>query len=210
MPPVLRQGRAYLQGTGLTVKLPDSKYNRGNSLFPGEHFVDHLSSSPSTFTRTNTAFSPAELDRCSEYLPESSLVLSGITRKDMVSTWSTCPRRITLSTPRRFQVTLGAGLPLITAKSRMGHPALTDRPFLRLASRSISGASVAKRQRDKETKRHGVGGHVQGLLHPITAHETRSEVKLAFLQSYPGSLWGRQLLSGRHGVPSPPGSGRTL
>lgn len=104
--------------------------------------------SPRTLTRTNTAFSPAELDRVREYLPESSLVLSGMTRKDMVSTWSTWPLRITLSTPKRFQVTFGAGLPLITAKSLIGQPALTARPFLRLASRSISGASVVREEKN--------------------------------------------------------------
>lgn len=130
----------------IDYELSSLKKEKANSLICGENLRDNsLYFLPSTFTRTNTAFSPAELDRCSEYFPESSLVLSGMTRKDIVSTWSTWPRRMTLSTPRRFQVTLGAGLPLITAKSRMGHPALTARPFLKLASRSISGVSVPNR-----------------------------------------------------------------
>lgn len=88
MPPVHQQDREYLQDTEVTVNLV---YIQQGEVLIWWRQLGHssLSCSPSTLTRTNTAFSPAELDRCSEYFPESSLVLSGMTRKDMVSTWST-------------------------------------------------------------------------------------------------------------------------
>lgn len=100
---------------------------------------------PRTLTLTNTAFSPAVLFTVKQYLPESLRVLSGMTKKVMVSMMSTCPFLTTLSMPILLQMTLGGGLPLMVAQSLMGQPALTVSPCFRLASKSISGASVKRK-----------------------------------------------------------------
>lgn len=113
--------------------------------------------SPRTLTFTNTAFSPAALTSVNEYFPESSRVELGMTQKAIVSTRSTCPFLITLSTPILRQVTFGAGRPLIIAKSLIGQPALTVTNFLMLASNSISGGSERQFQRNK----------MQSLVHEI-------------------------------------------
>lgn len=97
---------------------------------------------PKTLTFTKTAFSPAALVTFSVYFPESSLLVSEITRNVIVSMISTRPFLTTLSIPILLHKTLGAGLPLTVATSLIGHPALTVKPFFSSASKSISGVSV--------------------------------------------------------------------